>query len=99
MNEQKEVQHFLRRFHDYEDIDDVFTRGCCYWFAQILLTRFRAYTPILMYDQIENHFGVKIDNRVYDITGDVSTQFEWEPWDSIEDSAVKQRLYRDCVMF
>lgn len=30
-------------------------------------------------DYVANHFGCKIQERVYDITGDVTEQYKWEP--------------------
>lgn len=30
------IEHFLARFHLADDVDTVFTNGCCYWFAVIL---------------------------------------------------------------
>ena len=34
------IEHFLARFHLDDDVDTVFTNGCCYWFAVILHCRF-----------------------------------------------------------
>lgn len=79
---------------------DCFLNGMCYWFAFILRGRFTAQNPIIMYDGVANHFGCKIENRIYDITGDVTEQYKWEVWleyadrDSLETS----RIYRDCIL-
>ncbi len=85
---------------------DTFTCGCCYWFAQILFERF--YDPDawrdeveIMYDQIINHFGCCIDDRIYDITGDVTDQYNWGTWISVAqmDELHTERIIRDCVNF
>lgn len=80
-----------------KDVDIVFTCGCCYWFAAILCQRFPE--SRLMYDQVENHFVTEIGGRLYDITGDVTEQYNVEPWDELDDPLLKARIVRDCIMF
>lgn len=85
---------------------EAFTSGCCYWFAHILAERFydpdawRDNTEI-MYDQIANHFGCRIDGVVYDITGDVTSKYDWETWISVvqSDDLHTERIIRDCIDF
>ena len=95
----KDVENFLKRFHSSESVDDVFTRGCCYWFAAIMFRRFIRDGSTIMYDEVANHFGTRIKGRVYDITGDVTDKYKWVPWDSITDSSNRARIVRDCIMF
>ena len=94
-----DVGDFIGRFHTYENIDDVFTNGCCYWFAAILFGRFIRDNAEIMYDQIENHFGTRICGRVYDITGDVTDRYSWERWAEVDDDTLRKRIVRDCIMF
>lgn len=94
-----DVKGFLSRFHSDDNVDTVFTNGCCYWFSYILRGRFSENGAKLMYDQIANHFGTEIDGRVYDVTGDVSEDYSWEPWDNLSDDLLKKRIIRDCVNF
>lgn len=94
-----EIDNFLKRFHTCADVDEVFTQGCCYWFAYVLFGRFIRHGAEIMYDSVANHFGTKINDRVYDITGDVTEKYEWHPWSDISDSALRDRLVRDCIMF
>lgn len=94
-----EVDNFLKRFHDSSSVDDTFTNGCCYWFAFVLYVRFLSKGATLMYDEVANHFGTKVDGAVYDITGDVSLKFKWKDWNSITDEALLSRIRRDCIMF
>lgn len=93
-----EIQGFISRFHLSQSVDEVFTRGCCYWFAFILCQRFAGRSR-LMYDQIDNHFMAEIDGRLYDITGDITGKYDAEPWDGLEDEFLKQRIERDCILF
>lgn len=88
---------FLARFHLADDVDTVFTNGCCYWFAVILHCRFPDST--LMYDQVENHFVTQIQGRLYDITGDVTEKYQVKPWDALDDELLKKRIVRDCILF
>lgn len=94
-----DIDNFLSRFHVSQDVNEVFTRGCCYWFAAILFGRFIRDGAAIMYDEVANHFGTKINGKVYDITGDVTAQYDWVPWESITDSSLRARIKRDCIMF
>lgn len=94
-----EVEKFLKRFHSSNDIDTVFTCGCCYWFAYILHTRFQD--SVIMYDEVMNHFVVKINDRLYDVTGDVTDIYKTSviPWDELKDDLLRERIIRDCINF
>lgn len=93
------VNQFLGRFHLGDaSVDEVFTKGCCFWFADILCKRF-AENSRLMYDQVANHFVAEIDGRLYDITGDVTDTYKAESWDDLDDDLLKARIIRDCIMF
>lgn len=95
-----EVILFIRKFNpNSKDIQDVFTGGCCYWFAHILMSRFFEAFPTLMYDEVANHFGVQIGFDVYDITGIVTREYNWIPWCTMQDEAHKERIIRDCINF
>lgn len=95
-----DVQNFLSRFHSAGDVDTVFiTSGCCYWFAAVLFGRFIRDGAEIMYDQALNHFGTKIKGRVYDITGDVTDKYTWEPWSDVNNELLRKRIVRDCIMF
>ena len=94
-----QVDGFINRFHEHEKTDDTFQFGCCYWFAFILYRRFLREGAKIMYDQIENHFGTMIFGKVYDITGDVTAKYRWEPWEKLDDELLKARIVRDCIMF
>lgn len=91
-----EISRFLKRFHDYDTVDEIFTNGCCFWFAVTMVLRFQGK---LMYDPIYGHFVTKIDDHLYDITGDVTEKYNPIPWEDIHDETYKQRIVRDCIMF
>lgn len=97
-----EVLNFIDRFTGGDKkaaVEECFTRGCCFWFAHILVSRFPQ--GALAYDEIANHFGCSVGGRVYDITGDVTDDYSWEPWaiTCIKDMALKKRIERDCIYF
>lgn len=96
---EQNVSGFLKRFHSAPTVDEVFSSGCCYWFAFILFRRFLRDGARLMYDEIDNHFGTMIRGRVYDITGDVTEAYDWKPWDALTDDALRARIVRDCIQF
>lgn len=96
------VKKFIQRFNrnwNQEQVVETFSFGCCYWFSFILATRFAADGAVVMYDEVINHFGTKIDGRVYDITGDATDQYNWVPWSSISDESLREIIIRDCIMF
>lgn len=80
-----------------EDTIVTFTQGCCYWFAFVLHTRFPQ--SEIMYDPIENHFVTRIENRLYDITGEVTGTYKVMSWDTYPDEIEQKRIIRDCIEF
>ena len=101
---EEKVRNFLNRItHNgkYEQVIDTFSNGCCYYAAIMLYERFCAELTYLMYDPIANHFGCRICNRVYDITGDVTDKYNWKVWDRFkkEDDLWTSRIVRDCIDF
>ena len=99
---QKSVLEFIWRFTNHGKLTDTvstFTSGCCYWFAAILTIRFWNSRPVIMYDEISNHFGTKIHGAVYDVTGDVTEKYSWEAWDDVyaRDELHGSRIVRDCI--
>jgi len=64
------VIEFIDLFKEYENNDvlvNTFTQGFCYWFAFILKTRFKDSE---IYYNTEDHFMIKLNDKLYDITGD-----------------------------
>lgn len=100
----RDILGFIGRFstdgNGYrEQVIEAFTRGCCFWFAYILSVRFAACTPEIVHDAVACHFGCKIDGRAYDITGDVTDDYDWYPWQLYDDEANKRRIEEQCIMF
>ena len=93
---------FIRRFHQCRDIPsivDVFTNGCCYWFAYILHARFPD--SEIVYSDRFIHFATKINGIVYDIRGVVPSQDEYVSWEEFRkaDETHADRIIRDCINF
>lgn len=90
-----EILEFIkRRFPN----DSNWRNGNCYYFAQILKTRFPH--GIIFYDVINGHFIFQYNSKYYDWSGEIkSINFlvEWDKFDEY-DSFQKQRIIRDCVM-
>lgn len=99
MDTKEPVEKFLLRFHECTDVTETFTGECCYWFAAILFGRFIREGATIMYDEVSNHFGTRIRGVVYDITGDVTHDYKWIPWETITDESHRARIVRDCIMF
>lgn len=73
-----EIEQFINHFKGTNAtqilyVEDLFLHQNCYYFAVILNNRFKRGT--MMYDENTQHFVIFIDNRLYDITGDVTDKF------------------------
>ena len=105
----KTILNFIDRFTSNgtrQEVIDCFQNGCCYWFAYILSERFidpSLTKSMIYYDEINNHFGYydQESNRIYDITGDVTNKYNWEPWEEVVDRDLLhvKRIVRDCINF
>jgi hypothetical protein len=100
------VLRFIERFTNSgtkEEVIDIFTNGCCYWFAKILFERFADsdFSTHVVYDEVANHFGCYIDGAVYDITGDITDKYTWRSWYDVNhtDKLHAERISRDCIYF
>lgn len=103
-NQMPDVLMFIGRFStDGQgtrwEVVECFTQGCCYWFAFILYQRFAEYGARIMIDYDAKHFECEIGGGVYDITGDVTERYTWEPWVGCTDAALIQRITEYCIMF
>lgn len=52
-----------------------------------------------MYNEQTTRFGTEIKNRVYDITGDVTDNHKWVPWDSVNNTSLKEQITKNYIMF
>ena len=100
------ILNFIKHFSSFgPQVTECFTCGNCYWFAQMLLHRFQDSYCYIVYDEVANHFGcafrINGDTRVFDITGDVTIQYNWEEWSIVvrNDPILAQRIRRDCIDF
>lgn len=73
------------------------TTGNCYYFAIILHTRFP--NSEIWYDEINNHFVCKIDEKFYDWNGIYIPEHELVKWDDYKniDELHYNRIIRDCI--
>ena len=98
-----EIEKFISDFKQYEHsfvLYNTFVYGYCYYFAVVLKARFEQ--AEIMYHHT-NHYMVKIDGKLYDITGDCTEQYNDGMlcrWDDlkIEDDLLYNRLVRDCII-
>ena len=91
----RRLKKFIDHFHNISKMDDlteVFTCGCCYWFAFVLCSRFKEVK--MMYDPVINHFVKEKDNGLCDIAGDVAGRCNVVPWDEYEDDLEKARIIK-----
>ena len=105
---QQTVLNFIARFTTNgkrREVIECFSCGCCYWFAEILFDRFCLDLEKcwIVYDPVINHWACRIGDRIYDITGDITDnkEYNWRYWNKFmyEDISLTKRLYRDCINF
>ena len=98
------IMNFIKSFSNFgEAVTNCFTGGRCYWFAHILQYRFGGpENCAICYSIIDNHFGCMISGHIYDITGEVTDDYQWNLWDEDlvqnYDPLAINRIYRDCIM-
>ena len=96
------VLNFIQQFQSFgPKVIECFSCGMCWYFATILRERF-GQNHSIVYDPIINHFATRIDGRIYDITGDITDDPQynfviWEDYKTI-DELHTNRLYRDCIL-
>lgn len=96
------ILNFIKSFTYFgEAVSDCFLCGNCYWFAAILKERFSIEVECtIVYDVVANHFGCRIADNVYDISGEVTQKYHWDSWNWLVqnyDPLVIRRIYRDCI--
>ena len=98
-NKHELVLDFIRQFRQL-GAENCFFNGMCWHFTLILRARFGYDYPVV-YDEIANHFATEIDDRIYDITGDITnnTSYRWKYWASFQykDLRLTERIRRDCI--
>lgn len=93
-----DVVKFIERFQSPEN-NNIFVGDCSYWFAAILYRRFIRNGAKIMYDAATNHFGTLVNDKVYDITGDITGKYKWTPWLELQDSSMKEKVTSKYIMF
>lgn len=96
-----EVIRFINNFKNRSknnDIIEVFSGECSYWFATILFRRFIRDGANIMYDSNECCFGTMINRRVYDISGDVTDNHRWKSWVSVSGRDKEQAINKYILL-
>lgn len=94
-----EINNFLAHFDNSKNVGEVFGNECSYWFATILFRRFIRNGAKIMFDKQSNRFGTEINNKIYDVTGDVTNDYDWVPWESVSDLSLKEQITKNYIMF
>lgn len=97
------ILKFIKEFSNFgEQVVKCFTCGNCYYFAVILMDRYKAEylnEAEIVYDDIAGHFAARLGNKIYDITGDVTDKANWIPWNQLwkEDPVHAARIVLGCI--
>ena len=74
MSSHEQVIAFISHFNKFVGVTEAFTQGCCFHFTTILLSVFGYPDDSrIMYNDIDGHFATLINGRLYDITGEISS--------------------------
>lgn len=109
MTLKEKINHFIDRFThggELKEVKNIFSYGGCYWFARILYDRFYMLEletdGDILYDPVLNHFACRIDDRIYDITGDItnSSIYGWRSWNEYAeiDELETNRIIKYCIL-
>lgn len=94
-----EILNFIEGFKMVcpEAIEYVFSNGYCYWFAKILELRFGGE---IYYNPMFDHFATLINNRFFDINGQVTKESSWISWNEyiITHKENAEEVYFSCVL-
>jgi hypothetical protein len=99
------IEEFISDFKKFgtgKEIEDCFSNGYCYHFAQMLDDRFAL--GEVCYIPVSNHFVYHYAGRIYDITGDCTDKYEkddvklWTLYANKEyGSSHFKSLYETCI--
>ena len=93
-----DVIEFVEKFKERhrQELEEVFTCGYCYWFAFILCERFNG---TIVYNPIDCHFAMKLDESIYDITGEIESKgfVDWKEYQS-EEIADSLRAIKNMIL-
>lgn len=107
MNKVEQFINDMKKFFP-EELESVFYRGYCYWFAFILAERFKGE---IWFNSKIVHFATKIDGQLYDIYGTVRpgicpvtgtedySESYWYNWATfqIENHDVIESIVNSCI--
>lgn len=83
-------------------IEELFTRGYCFWFAYILQGRFDLpnYHSKIYYNDIENHFICRVGKYFYDITGEIKNTNHYIPWEDYQNKEFSHSIIitKYCIL-
>lgn len=99
-----DIEKFIETFKkdgNEKSLEEHFTCGYCYHFAVILAILFggKCGSKHIMYNPVENHFAVKIKNKLYDITGEIIPNEHWYNWEQYKhfEPLDSKRVIEQCV--
>lgn len=92
-----DVGKFIKRFQSPDSIK-IFSGDCSYWFALILHRRFIRSGSRIMFDITRDHFGTMVYGEVFDITGKVTSKYEWISWVDLQDSDIRDRVTTKYIL-
>ena len=98
---QKFKDDFSKNQKEKELLKEHFTCGYCYHFAVMLEGVFKHgnRSVDLMYNPVENHFAAKINEKLYDINGEINDTEEWMTWTEYQkfEPLDSERVIKNCL--
>ena len=102
MTKREVIEDFINQFTAFgPDVRRCFSHGMCYHFATILMMRFRDEHVALLIDTENHHFAARINDRIYDVTGDITeeTIYSWIEWNTLyyRDPSFANRVRKEAM--
>lgn len=93
-----DVERWIRKFKRFNKvgvIEDTFLNGYCYWFANML---HGVFAGEIFYEPVEGHFVTKINERFYDIRGDVTERYIGKEMYNKEIYLKRKNIINGCIL-
>lgn len=92
-----EILNFITIFQETDDIQQLFSTRCSYWFAMILFRRFIHIGAEIMYNKDLNQFATRIRNKLFNIYGEIPTNDKWVKWNEIANNPESNRIKQELI--
>lgn len=92
-----EILNFITIFKRVDGVQQLFSSECNYWFATILFRRFIHIGAEIMYNRDLNQFATKINNKLFNISGEIQLNEKWVKWNEMVNSPESKSIKEELI--